>query len=231
MLFQHLECADIDWYLSKKAHLWKFQSLVVLNSTQWQSSSYKGVCALQKTISVPLISGRHQWTWTSAEPLECTSLSIKVRTRDGERASEWSNTQIHQGQMDSNHTFSKTLCFHSFIFKLLSLCSPCFSGYDIPSKPDIQMFPQDKVVPVGASTTFCCIVGKGMLLGSIKYKKDVVKTTQLSERAYSTVVVNQLPSNNTGNNIICHGNPTGFTGSVIFAGCKTTKSFDNCLSI
>lgn len=70
-----------------------------------------------------------------------------------------------------------------------------------------------------------------MLLGSIKYKKEVVKTTRLSRRAYSTVVVNQLPSNNTGNNIICQGEPTGFTGSVIFAGCKTIKSFDNSLMI
>lgn len=227
MLFQHLECADIDWYLSKKAHLWKLHSLVEVNSTQWHSSSYKGVCALQETISVPLISGRHQWTWTSAEPLECTSLSIKVRARDGQRASEWSDTQIHQGQMDSNHKWSKTLCFRSFVFKLWSLHSPCFSGYDIPSNPDIKMFPQDKIVPVGASTTFCCIVGEGMHLGSIKYKKDVVKTTRLSRRAYSTVVVHQLPSSNTGNNIICHGNPTGFTGAVIFAGCKTIKSFDN----
>lgn len=225
MLFQHLECADIDWHLSKKAHLWKLQSLVELNSTKSYSSSYKGVCALQKTVSVPLISGRHQWTWTSAEPLECTSLSIKVRARDGQRASEWSNTQIHQGQMDSNHKLSKTLCFRFLIFKLLRFPSPCLSGYDIPSKPDFQMFPQDKVVPVGANTTFCCIVGEGMLLGSMNYKKEVVKTTRLSRRAYSTVVVNQLPSNNTGNNIVCHGNPMGFTGSVIFAGCKT-KSFD-----
>lgn len=227
MLFQHLKCADIDWHLSKKAHLWKFQSLVELNSTKWHSNSYKGVCALQKTISVPLISGRHQWTWTSDEPLECTSLSIKVRARDGERASEWSNTQIHQGQMDSNHKLWKTLCFRSLIFKLLHLLSPCLSGYDIPSKPDFQMFPQDKVVPVGANTTFCCIVGEGRLLGYMKYKNKTLKTTRLSRRAYSTVVVNQRPSDDTGNNVICQGDPMGLTGSVIFAGCKTIKSFDN----
>ncbi|XP_029018459.1 LIF receptor subunit alpha a [Betta splendens] len=43
------------------------------------------------------LSGRHHWTWTSVEPLECTSLSVQVRSRDGQATSEWSSTQILQG--------------------------------------------------------------------------------------------------------------------------------------
>lgn len=42
-------------------------------------------------------SGRRQVNWTSAEPLECTSLSVNVRSRSGEVTSEWSSTQILQG--------------------------------------------------------------------------------------------------------------------------------------
>lgn len=112
------------------------------------------------------------------------------------------------------------------IFKLLSLRSPCFSGYDIPSNPKLQVLPQDQVVPVGASTTFCCIVGEGKLLNFMKLEKEVLKTTRLSRRAYSTVVVNKLPSTQSGYNVICHDQKS-LTGSVIFAGCKTIKSFDN----
>ncbi|XP_011613799.2 LIF receptor subunit alpha a [Takifugu rubripes] len=178
-------------------------SLSAINGTQQLSISWVGGTAtafdmlilrtelnetvFYKTISVPLISGRHQWTWTSAEPLECTSLSIKVRARDGQRASEWSNTQIHQ-------------------------------GYDIPSNPKFQMLPQDKVVPVGASTTFCCIVGERELLRSMKLGSEVLKTTRLSRRTYSTVVVKRRPSNHSGNNIYCQDDRLNVTGSVIFAG-------------
>uniref|UniRef100_A0A3Q1J9P8 Fibronectin type-III domain-containing protein n=1 Tax=Anabas testudineus TaxID=64144 RepID=A0A3Q1J9P8_ANATE len=43
------------------------------------------------------VSGRHQWTWTSVEPLQCTSLSIQIRSRDGNATSKWSTTQIHPG--------------------------------------------------------------------------------------------------------------------------------------
>ncbi|KAM9743742.1 LIF receptor subunit alpha a isoform 1-T2 [Menidia menidia] len=44
------------------------------------------------------ISGHHEWKWTSVEPLECTSLSIKIRSRDGKKTSEWSEIQILQGK-------------------------------------------------------------------------------------------------------------------------------------
>ncbi|XP_040897538.1 LIF receptor subunit alpha a [Toxotes jaculatrix] len=58
------------------------------------------------SVSVNQMSGWHQWNWTSAEPLECTSLSIKIRSRDGQATSEWSKTQIHQGNdFPSNEKF------------------------------------------------------------------------------------------------------------------------------
>ncbi|XP_071011993.1 LIF receptor subunit alpha a isoform X1 [Oncorhynchus clarkii lewisi] len=42
-------------------------------------------------------TGKHQWNWTSPVPLECTSLSVKVRSRDGQDVSEWSSQQILPG--------------------------------------------------------------------------------------------------------------------------------------
>ncbi|XP_071393652.1 LIF receptor subunit alpha a [Centroberyx affinis] len=49
------------------------------------------------SVTADQVSGRHQWNWTSVEPLECTSLSVRIRSRDGQTTSEWSDTQILQG--------------------------------------------------------------------------------------------------------------------------------------
>uniref|UniRef100_A0A668A2D2 LIF receptor subunit alpha a n=1 Tax=Myripristis murdjan TaxID=586833 RepID=A0A668A2D2_9TELE len=53
----------------------------------------------ETTVSVTAdkISGQHQWNWTSVEPLECTSLSVQIRSRDGQTTSDWSDTHILPG--------------------------------------------------------------------------------------------------------------------------------------
>uniref|UniRef100_H3C7F2 LIF receptor subunit alpha a n=1 Tax=Tetraodon nigroviridis TaxID=99883 RepID=H3C7F2_TETNG len=157
-------------------------------------------CVLQETISVPPnpINGQHQWTWTSAEPLMCTSLSIKVRSRDGQRTSEWSSVLVEGG--------------------------------DMPSNPNPQMFPQDKIIHVGATITFCCIVEEGLSFGQIKYNNTVVNTTRLSRRTYSAVVVNREPTKYLGTNVICYpNNPSDqLTGSTMFAGYPPLLSNFEC---
>nr|AAR25692.1 class I helical cytokine receptor number 29 [Tetraodon nigroviridis] len=153
-----------------------------------------------ETISVPPnpINGQHQWTWTSAEPLMCTSLSIKVRSRDGQRTSEWSSVLVEGG--------------------------------DMPSNPNPQMFPQDKIIHVGATITFCCIVEEGLSFGQIKYNNTVVNTTRLSRRTYSAVVVNREPTKYLGTNVICYpNNPSDqLTGSTMFAGYPPLLSNFEC---
>lgn len=49
------------------------------------------------SVSPDQASGWHRWNWTSLEPLECISLSIKIRSRDGQDTSGWSNAQIFKG--------------------------------------------------------------------------------------------------------------------------------------
>ncbi|KAM9360915.1 LIF receptor subunit alpha a [Symphorus nematophorus] len=144
---------------------------------------------LYETVSVTAdqVSGRHQWNWTSVEPLECTSLSIKIRSRDGQTTSEWSNTQILQGS-------------------------------DLPSNEKFQMYPQDRVVPVGSNTTFCCIVEEGKLFRKILTGTTAMNTTRLSRRSYAITMVNQRPSGGSGTNIVCLGNQDGLTGTVVFVG-------------
>nr|XP_040051943.1 LIF receptor subunit alpha a [Gasterosteus aculeatus aculeatus] len=138
------------------------------------------------SVSVNQASGRHQWTWTSVEPLECTSLSVRIRSRDGQTTSDWSSTETLES--------------------------------DIPSNA-IYMFPQDRVVPVGSNTTFCCIVEKGKQLRTIKYDSTVMHPTPLSSRSYSVTAVNQTLSNRAGSNVVCRDTPEAkMNGAVVFVG-------------
>ncbi|XP_044053855.1 LIF receptor subunit alpha a isoform X2 [Siniperca chuatsi] len=140
------------------------------------------------SVTVNQVSGLHQWNWTSVEPLECTSLSIKIRSRDGQTTSEWSNTEILQGS-------------------------------DLPSNEKFQMYPQDRVVHVGANTTFCCIMEEGKNFGTIYYGNTVMNATRLSRRSYATTAFNQGPSGRTGTNVYVNDNPqTKVTGAVVFVG-------------
>ncbi|KAG8011787.1 Leukemia inhibitory factor receptor [Nibea albiflora] len=143
-----------------------------------------------ETLNVTLnqASGQHQWTWTSVEPLECTSLSVKIRSRDGQKTSEWSNTQILQGN-------------------------------DLPSDERFQFYPQDRIVPVGTNTTFCCIVKEGLAFGNIRSGNRVIHSTRLSRRSYAATIVNQGASSNTGTNVICRDElKTLLVGAVVFVG-------------
>ncbi|KAL6113967.1 lifr [Pungitius sinensis] len=65
--------------------------LLILRTEFNETVFYETVSA-----SVNQESGRHQWEWTSVEPLECTSLSVKIRSRDGQTTSDWSSTEFLQ---------------------------------------------------------------------------------------------------------------------------------------
>ena len=93
------------------------------------------------------------------------------------------------------------------------------------------MYPQDRVVPVGANTTFCCIVEEGKLFTSITSGPSVMNTTRLSRRSYSATAFNQPPSIISGTNILCkYDSATGLTGAVVFVGCKKNKYAKNIMS-
>ncbi|XP_037337701.2 LIF receptor subunit alpha a [Pungitius pungitius] len=67
--------------------------LLILRTEVNETVFYETVSA-----SVNQESGRHQWVWTSVEPLECTSLSVQIRSRDGQTTSDWSSTEVLQGR-------------------------------------------------------------------------------------------------------------------------------------
>ncbi|XP_032435495.1 LIF receptor subunit alpha a [Xiphophorus hellerii] len=142
--------------------------------------------------------GRHQWTWTSVEPLECTSLSVKIRSRDGITKSEWSEPQILKGR-------------------------------DLPSNSDHQVYPQDKVVPVGGNTTFCCIVEEGKEFRDLLYGSIKMNVKRLSRRSYATTAVNQNLSRPTGTNVLCRLK-NKLAGSVIFVGYPPLPTNFECIT-
>nr|XP_046243813.1 LIF receptor subunit alpha a [Scatophagus argus]XP_046243814.1 LIF receptor subunit alpha a [Scatophagus argus]XP_046243815.1 LIF receptor subunit alpha a [Scatophagus argus] len=155
--------------------------LMILRTELNESIFYETV-----SVSENQLSGQHQYNWTSVEPLECTSLSVKIRSRDGQTTSEW-NTEILEGS-------------------------------DLPSNENFQMYPQDKVVPVGGNTTFCCIVKEGQSFGNMRSGNTVMDVTRLSRRSYAATVVNQGPSDRTGTNILCYSSVNVLTGAVVFVG-------------
>lgn len=178
----------------------------------------------QETISVASnpTTGRQQWNWTSAEPLECTSLSVKVRSRDGQSTSKWSDTLIHQGQ--KGNTCDYYLRFSFFIFHVCvfnTLASFTASGNDLPTNTKAQVYPQDKVVPVGDNTTICCVVKEKMRFGYMFLGNTTLASKLISRRTYTITVVNQRPSGPAGTNVYCvDDQKILMDGTVVFVGCK-----------
>ncbi|XP_037114607.1 LIF receptor subunit alpha a [Syngnathus acus] len=144
-------------------------------------------------------TGRYEWNWTSAEPLECTSLSVRIRSRRGAVTSEWSSTQILQGN-------------------------------DLPTIANYQMYPEERIVRTGDSTTFCCIVAEGGVFGSVQYGKTAMNATRLSRRSYSITVTHQAPSNRTGTNVVCTDGleKTKLSGTAVFVGYPPLLSDFHC---
>lgn len=82
------------------------------------------------------------------------------------------------------------------------------------------MYPQDKVVPVGANMTFCCIVEEGKTFKSILYGRTEMNVKRLSLRSYAVTAFDQRPSGPTGANVICQTHMNKIYGAVVFIGCK-----------
>ncbi|RXN28758.1 leukemia inhibitory factor receptor-like protein [Labeo rohita] len=91
-------------------------------------------------------------------------------------------------------------------------------GSDIPERSESNMFPQDKVVPVGSNMSFCCIVKEKQDFKDIVYRGQEMSATRLSRRTYAITVTNQPPSGNTGTNVVCSSQLLILTGAVVFVG-------------
>ncbi|KAJ0067917.1 hypothetical protein NL108_011703, partial [Boleophthalmus pectinirostris] len=135
-------------------------------------------------------SGRHKFIWTSVEPLECTSLSFRVRARSGQLTSEWSNTEILLGKRN-----------------------------DRPTNDLMQAYPQDKAVLAGSNITFCCIIGEGKSFNSFHFNSETINETRLSRRTYAATIYNVKPSPPYGHNAYCKGKTNSeLIGTVLFVG-------------
>lgn len=94
-------------------------------------------------------------------------------------------------------------------------------GKDVPEYNRAQLYPQDKVVPVGSNMTFCCIVPDGKKFGSIRDSSGKLPFTRISRRSYVSVRTNQPASSSSGTNVICLYQSTELAdGAVVFVGCE-----------
>lgn len=93
-------------------------------------------------------------------------------------------------------------------------------GKDLPSNDQSDMYPQDRVVPVGANTTFCCIVKEGKVFDGI-YAGAAITAKRLSRRSYAATLVNLGASSVSGTNVLCYSDMnSSLSGAVVFVGCK-----------
>lgn len=117
--------------------------------------------------------------------------------------------------------------FEAFFFFLFHLCVfntlPSFtaSGNDLPTNTKAQVYPQDKVVPVGDNTTICCVVKEKGRFGSMFLGNTTLTSKLISRRTYTITVVNQRPSGPAGTNVYClDDQKILMDGTVVFVGCK-----------
>lgn len=97
-------------------------------------------------------------------------------------------------------------------------------GSDVPEQFHSKMFPQDKVVHVGSTMTFCCIVGEAMNFDRILYNGLNTSATRVSRRTYAITVVNQSRSKQTGTNVVCCSKTLVLNGAVVFVGCEYIRN-------
>lgn len=123
--------------------------------------------------------------------------------------------------LEKKSSLKKTLSYLNHLPNFCYLTPILLSlGSDIPEKSESNMYPQDKVVPVGSNMTFCCIVKEKVVFKDIMYMGQQMSTTRLSRRTYAITVTNQPASGNTGTNVVCCSPDLTLTGAVVFVGCE-----------
>ncbi|XP_061118190.1 leukemia inhibitory factor receptor-like [Conger conger] len=129
-----------------------------------------------ETIEPNPVLKRQQWNWTSDIPLNCTSHCARVRTRLLNRTSHWSFTQTADGM-------------------------------DVSSHKSLQVFPStDRVVEVGSSVDYCCIMSEGHTNRTshhITYNLIAPAVTRISDRSFAVHLRNLAPTKTSGNHLQC----------------------------
>ncbi|XP_035245574.1 leukemia inhibitory factor receptor-like isoform X2 [Anguilla anguilla] len=90
----------------------------------------------------------------------------------------------------------------------------------VPSREPVQVYPVEKVVAVGSTVRFCCIVGRGRALTDIKYNNEVVDATPIGAQSYMVALRNVTATKSSANAVFCSHNDTNpdTTGSSLFVG-------------
>ncbi|OCU02587.1 leukemia inhibitory factor receptor [Xenopus laevis] len=128
------------------------------------------------------------WNWTSDFPLLCTSYSVKIRCLIDD--------PYYYGQKD----WSNWSRLHT-----------------VYGSSEHQMYPIDKVVPVGTNMTFCCTVESGTKILSAELGNDQYPLIPLSSNSSGIRVQNLAMSEESGANLIFFTDQQ-ICGTVVFVG-------------
>ncbi|XP_074138724.1 leukemia inhibitory factor receptor [Sminthopsis crassicaudata] len=131
----------------------------------------------------------HHWNWTSDIPLECTPHYVKIRY-----------------YIDELHFFGQ---------KEWSEWSPLRNISGPPVKENYEVFPRDKVVPVGSNMTFCCIVEEPV--STAQFGKERCSFIRLDHKSVAIKVNNITVSPSSGTNVVFITKSNVY-GTVVFAG-------------
>uniref|UniRef100_A0A3Q3IPJ3 Fibronectin type-III domain-containing protein n=1 Tax=Monopterus albus TaxID=43700 RepID=A0A3Q3IPJ3_MONAL len=140
------------------------------------------------------IGSTHFWNWSSHLSLECTSHSVRLRTRH------------------KNYTIKE---FHQI---LTVYCCYAFAGKDNSEKP--MVYPQDRVFKVGSRVTFCCVLPAGDVLDKMYLtgSNNVnMNTTKISNQTYALTVYLNQPSKASCTDVRCESK-TSDSGACVYIG-------------
>ncbi|XP_043843984.1 leukemia inhibitory factor receptor [Dromiciops gliroides] len=131
----------------------------------------------------------HHWSWTSDIPLECTLHYVKIRY-----------------YIDELHFFGQ---------KVWSEWSPLRNISGPPIKENNEVFPKDKVVPVGSNMTFCCVVEEPVL--TAQFGSERCSLIRLDDKSVAIKINNITISPSSGTNVV-FSTKSNMYGTVVFAG-------------
>lgn len=97
-------------------------------------------------------------------------------------------------------------------------------------KNDIRLFPEDKLLEVNSTVSFCCIVPKGKSFIRMyleQYKGTIINTTQISEHVH-TLTVRLDQESESWSNVICETTGGGYNGACFHAGYPPGESDLQC---
>ncbi|XP_078531108.1 oncostatin-M-specific receptor subunit beta [Lissotriton helveticus] len=187
---------SLEWNASHEAHNRELKMLFQIEVGQTEKMTIIWTGNYSTTLTkapAPL-----KWSWDSDLPLECVSLSLRIRSI------------VDDERFPDSHIWSKW--------------SPWNTVWGLETSNWKQpVFPNDKTVEKGSNISFCCIAGNGLKVINITYNDIPYPLVNLNNRTTVITVKNVSLSTAYGTNIICLLSNEHYRGTVLFVSTPPDK--------